>query len=134
MRPACAALLLLSACARDLVTRYPGRADLVSDTATLEIRFTRPVKNLHASVNGVPLAAGTNARKLLVAGIPPGPTTVMLAADGLEGERVFTLDLAAGKRMVVPLSVPGESFSRTLVQAAMVAVVYVGYLALRGAL
>jgi hypothetical protein len=57
----------------------------------------------------------------------------MLAADGLDGEKVFTLELAKGKRMVVPLASPGESFVKTLFQAVMVAVVYVGYLALRSA-
>ena len=128
-----AAAALGAACAKDVRARYPGRADLLGETATLELRFTRAVKNLHASVNGVPLTEGTHANRLVVAGIPPGATTVMLAADGFPGEKVFTVELKAGQRMVVPLSVPEEGFGRTILQTAMLAAAYVGYLAVRSA-
>ena len=43
------------------------------------------------------------------------------------------MELKAGQRMVVPLSVPEEGFGRTILQTARLAAAYVGYLAVRSA-
>ena len=119
-------------CARDVHARFPGVTD-GSPTASLVLRFTDPVEHAHVSVNGVPVASDVHTREIVVEGIPPGETSILLAASNTP-EKAFVLDLQPGQRAVVPLSAPSASFGKSLLQAAVGAAVYATYLALTAAI
>ena len=125
----------LPGCAHDVRTRLPGPP--APEAGTLELRFTNAVKHAHLAINGIAVTADAHTRRIVVEGVPAGTATVMLAAgDGGEGgvEKVFSVDLAAGQHLVVPLAAPSSSAGRSLLSAVGAAAVYVGYLALRAAL
>jgi len=129
-RAAALAALVLVGCAHDVRTQFP-RPPPEGPRGTLELRFTGAVKNAHVTVNGVPVAEGAHTRRIVVTGVPAGPTAVVMAADGLPMEKAFTIEIPAGERVVVPLSAPSASFGGVIVQAVATVAVYAAYLGLR---
>lgn len=137
-RPAVVGLLVVATAlvgcgAHDLHTTYPGAPP--ATMATLELRFTRAVKHLSVTVNGVLVAEDAHTARLVVDRIPAGRASVMLAADGAP-ERVFTVDLEASRRAIVPLAAApaGASMVTSLLQSVLAATVYVTYVSIRAAL
>jgi hypothetical protein len=132
------ASVFVLACARDLRARYPlapSEEEGVSPpaTATVELRFTSAVKGLVVSVDGRLVVDGAHTQRVVIEQLPPGHVTVMVACEGAP-ERVFSLDLEPGGRVVVPLTGASGGGATSLWQTALGAAVTIGYLALRDAL
>ena len=134
MRALLVIALLAGGCARDLVTAVPGAAPGAGGTGTVELRFTRPVRNVHVSVDGVPVATDVHTQRVVIGRVPTGGTTLFLAADGVT-ERSLTLDLSPGQRVVIPVAAPPTSgLAGSVLQAMAAASVYVAYMVIRDAL
>lgn len=127
-------VLALYGCAHDVRTRFPADPETVGDApATLVLRFTHAVEHAYVSVNGVPVAQDAHTKEIVVEGLPPGETTVMVAAaNGLE--KGFMMHLSPGQRAVVPLSAADTSVGRSVFQAFLTAAVYAAYLGLAAVL
>ena len=134
MRALLVIALLAGGCARDLVTTVPGAATRSAGTGTVELRFTRAVRNVHVSVDGVPVATDVHTGRVVIGQVPTGGTTLFLAGEGVQ-ERSLTLDLSPGQRVVIPIAAPPTSgLAGSVLQAMAAATVYVAYLVIRDAL
>jgi hypothetical protein len=120
-------VLLVAGCAaRDVHTKFPVA---VETPGSLELRFSGAVDDLLVTVNGQLVVDDVHTRRVIIAGIPPGPTTVMVASDGAP-ERAFTIEVPAGENVVVPLA-GGATKSGGIWQSLLGAAITIGYLAIR---
>ena len=85
-----------------------------------------------ATIRNERMVEDRHTRRVFIAGIPPGSTTVMVASQGAP-ERVFTIDVPAGENVVVPLA-GGAPRGTGLWQSLLGAAITIGYLALRSVL
>ena len=123
------AVVAVGCAARDVHTRFPIAAET---PGSLELRFAGAVDELLVTVNGQLVVEDRHTRRVFIAGIPPGSTTVMVASQGAP-ERAFTIEVPAGENVVVPLA-GGAPRGTGLWQSLLGAAITIGYLALRSVL
>ncbi|RMH42962.1 MAG: hypothetical protein D6689_06450 [Deltaproteobacteria bacterium] len=117
--------LALGGCARDVRVRLPP--DEGEPTGSVTVVFTRAVRDLMVSVNGVLVADRAHTARVRVTGVPAGDADVVVAAGAGEQrvERHMRVAVAAGRDTAIPLAAPDPSVSRTFVLTALSAVAYV---------
>jgi hypothetical protein len=129
------ALLALAAigCAHDVHARFPSE---IMGSSVLELRLTAVATGAIVTVNGKLVADGEKTSRIVVEGVPSGPATVMFACDGEPQEKVFTVEMPADGRMIVPIAVASSSVSPSgvamiFLQAVAGAAAYATYAALK---
>jgi hypothetical protein len=134
-----AALVLVGflslACVRDVTARFPGNLRPGEVPAELELRFTSSVSGAHVAVNGTLVVADERTDRIVITDLPPGPTSIIVAVEGEVQEKVFSLNLEAGRRIVVPLATVASGGAGSLIVQTLVSVLVNGaYIALRSLL
>jgi hypothetical protein len=80
-------LSLLTACAHDVRTSYPGMPP-GQPVGSITVRLSHESEGVTVTVNGALVAEGKHTKKVTVTNVPAGPAEVVVAAGGGGNTRV----------------------------------------------
>ena len=115
-------LLILTACAHDVRTNFPGATD---DAGTIVIMLTAPTSDVIVTIDGLLVVEGAHTNRIVIEHVPVGFRELVVADGGGDKER--RIWVASDHATTVALGMPGAggpSLLTTVIDAVLTGVVY----------
>ena len=118
----CVTLVLLTACAHDVRTRFPSLPD--DATGTLVLQLSQPASGVSVAINGVLVVDNAHTGKIVIDHVPVGTDEIVMTANGVD--KAFKTWIGGDHATTVPLGVSDETvgFAKSVFGTLLTIVVY----------